>query len=161
MKGGFPGASSGEAPSSDDGRLAWVQASRVLHGPGLRASLPWQKSSWLREVFSQGSSSPLPSFDRGLFTDVFPRESQALEPPLKVRKITGMPAARGRIQGDRAEEAGLRMKVVHEWRNWFMSHLEEDIKLRRDLENDSTAQAIKITEDVLRGKATGTLLLRL
>eukprot|EP00971_Amphidinium_carterae_P033607 661699-Amphidinium_carterae.2 len=116
MKGGFLGASSGDASSSDDGRLAWVQASRVLHGPGLRTSLPWQKSSRLREVLSQRYSSPLPSFDRALFTDVFPRESQALEPPLEVRKITGMPVARGRIQGDRAEEAGLRMKVVHECR---------------------------------------------
>eukprot|EP00971_Amphidinium_carterae_P073138 1446334-Amphidinium_carterae.1 len=81
MKGGFPGASSEVASSSADGRLAWIQASRVLREPG--PQLPWQRSSWMRDIFGQTTASSLPTFDRTLFSEVLHSDPKIPEPATK------------------------------------------------------------------------------
>eukprot|EP00971_Amphidinium_carterae_P012331 242740-Amphidinium_carterae.1 len=94
MKGGESGASSEVASSTTDGRLAWVHASRILHGPGQREVLPWQSRGWMRDIFNQASSSSLPTFDRNLLMASFSDDSRTTEPANKVRKSLALPVAR-------------------------------------------------------------------
>eukprot|EP00971_Amphidinium_carterae_P002206 43718-Amphidinium_carterae.1 len=161
MKGGVSGALSEGASSSADGRLAWVQAARVMHDPELASVLPWQRSRWMKDIFSQPSDSVLPTFNRILLTGPFQREDEVVAPAPKLRKTSILPKARARVRGDQTEGASLRIKVVKEWLGWLLKHLSIENELRQNLECDSDDRAVKITEDVFRGKATGTLLLRL
>eukprot|EP00971_Amphidinium_carterae_P181478 3600299-Amphidinium_carterae.2 len=99
MKGGESGALSEGASSSADGRLAWVQATRVVHSPVLASVLPWQQSRWMKEIFSQRSECVLPTFSRSLFTSPFQRKLEAT----KLRKTSVLPVARARVRGDQTE----------------------------------------------------------
>eukprot|EP00971_Amphidinium_carterae_P116782 2312894-Amphidinium_carterae.1 len=114
MKGGLSGASSDLAPSSANGRLAWVQAARVLRGPS-QALLPWPRGRRMQEIFNSAPTSSLPSFDRAFLSDIIPEAPQTVEPAPKIRKIASLPVARGRATGDRAEGANLHSKLVKEW----------------------------------------------
>eukprot|EP00971_Amphidinium_carterae_P013791 271671-Amphidinium_carterae.1 len=79
MKGGVSGASNEVVSSTANGRLAWVQASRILRGLGQGDVLPWQNRGWMRDIFNHASSSSLPTFDRNLLNESISDDAHTTE----------------------------------------------------------------------------------
>eukprot|EP00971_Amphidinium_carterae_P304890 6058885-Amphidinium_carterae.1 len=113
-----------------------------MHVPERASGLPWQRSRRMKDIFGQRLESVLLSFKRDLFTCSFTREVESGD---EVEKGFDLTCTRAKVRGDQIEEAFWRSKVIQN--GWIGLR-----NLECDSHYDSTARAIKITEDVIPRK---------